>query len=58
MLGLSIAFFAIAVLMVAVGIFEGWGFYDSERIRIIALVALSGFFLGLYRIIDLLEKKQ
>ena len=57
MLGLSILFFAVLAFMVGIALFEDAGFSGSDRIMILALLSLSGLFLGLYRIIDLLEKK-
>ncbi len=58
MLGLSILFFAVLTFIVGTALFEDAGFSGSDRLLILALVSLSGLFLGLYRIIDLLEKKQ
>ena len=57
MLGLSILFFAVLVFMVGTAVFEDAGFSGSDRVMILALLSLSGLFLGLYRIIDLLEEK-
>ena len=58
MFGLSVLFFAVSIFMVGIALFEDAGFSSSDRTMILALVSLSGLFLGLYRIIDLLEKKQ
>ena len=57
MLGLSILFFAVLVFMVGTAVFEDAGFVGSDCIMVLALLSLSGLFLGLYRIIDLLERK-
>ncbi len=57
MLGLSVLFFAVLIFMVGTALFEDAGFYGSDHLVLLALVSLSGLFLGLYRIIDLLEKK-
>ena len=57
MLRLSILFFAVLVFIVGTAVFEDAGFSGSDRVMVLALLSLSGLFLGLYRIIDLLARK-
>ena len=55
MLLLSILFLAGAVVLVAT-VLAGNFFHEFEQLVLLLCVAFFGFFLGLYRIIGLMEK--
>jgi hypothetical protein len=58
MLIFSIAFFAIALITVVATVGRGYSFDDNQKVQLILQFLSSGIFIGLYRIIDLLEKNQ
>jgi hypothetical protein len=58
MLILSLSFFIIALITVVATAGRGYSFDDNQKLRLILQFLSFGIFLGLYRVIDLLEKNQ
>lgn len=55
---LAVLFFGSAVFVIGGVVSNNIPWHDTEQIILLILIAFSGLFLGLYRIIDLLEKKE
>lgn len=58
MLGFAGLFFFTALFVIGAVLTDNMFWHDMEQIVLLALIALSGLFLGMYRIIDLLEERQ
>ena len=57
MFAFSLSFLAMALYSIVYNLGFGYSFDDNQKLRLILLFLSSGIFLGLYRIMDLLDKK-
>jgi len=57
MLLFSLTFFIIAMVTVVYNAGHGYSFDGNQQLRLILQFGSTGLFLGLYRIIDILDKK-
>jgi hypothetical protein len=55
MLGFSALFF-LGVIYVIIVTVRGTPFDDAQKLSVVVFAGLSGLFLGMYRIVDILEK--